>query len=216
VAEVKPRKRYQSTLRREQARQTRLRILDAAERLFTERGYGAATMDGIASAAGVATDTVYATYGSKRGILHGLMDVRVGGDDRDIGVIDREGPQAVRAERDQIRQVERFAQDIAQIIERARPVDDIMRGAAAVDVEVAALRTGLQEQRHANMRLFVGWVAENGPLRDGLGEEEAAAIVWTLTSPEVHRLLRIERGWTAKRYVAWLEATLKGALLSPG
>jgi AcrR family transcriptional regulator len=215
VAEVKLRKRYQSTLRREQARQTRQRILDAAEKLFTERGYGAATMDGIASTAGVATDTVYATYGSKRGILHGLMDVRVGGDDRDIGVIDREGPQAVRAERDQIQQLERFAQDIAQIIERARPVDDIMRSAAAVDVEVAALRTGLQEQRHANMRLFVGWVAENGPLRDGLGEEEAAAIVWTLTSPEVHRLLRVERGWTAELYAAWLGDTLKGTILPP-
>ena len=177
MAEVKPRKRYQSPLRQEQARQTRLRILDAAEVLFTERGYGAATVDGIASAAGVASDTVYATFGSKRGILHALMDVRVGGDDKEVAVIDREGPQRVRAERDQNQQLEGFAKDIASIIERARPVDDIMRGAAAVDVEIAALRTGLQEQRHANMRLFVGWVAANGTLRVGLGEEEAAAIV---------------------------------------
>jgi AcrR family transcriptional regulator len=214
VAEVKPKKRYQSALRREQARQTRLRILDVAEQLFAARGYGVATIDGIASAAGVAADTVYATFGNKRGILHALMDVRVGGDDRDVAVIDREEPQAVRAEPDQARQLERFARDIAPIIERARPVDDIMRSAAAVDVEVAALRTGLQEQRHANMRSFVGWVAANGPLREGLDEEEAAAIVWTLTSPEVHRLLRVERGWTADRYVAWLEATLKDSLLA--
>jgi AcrR family transcriptional regulator len=214
VAEVKPKKQYQSTLRTEQARQTRLRILDAAEHLFQERGYGVATVDGIASLAGVATDTVYATFGNKRGILHALMDVRVGGDDRDVAVLDREGPQAVRAERDQRRQLERFARDIASIIERARPVDDIMRGAAAVDVQVAALRSGLQEQRHMNMRSFVGWVAANGPLRDGLGEEEAATIVWTLTSPEVHRLLRVERGWTAERYVAWLEGALKDSLLA--
>jgi AcrR family transcriptional regulator len=215
VDEVKPRRHYQSKLRSEQARQTRLRILDAAQALFSERGYGAATVEGIASSAGVATDTVYATFGNKRGILHALMDVRVGGDDRDVGVIDRDEPQAVRAERDQERQLERFAKDIAPIIERARPVDDIMRGAAAVDVEVAALRTGLQEQRHANMRIFVGWVAANGPLRNGLAEEEAAAIVWTLTSPEVHRLLRVERAWTAERYVVWLEETLKGTLLPP-
>jgi AcrR family transcriptional regulator len=214
VAEVKPKKRYQSALRREQARQTRLRILDVAEKLFAARGYGVATIDGIASAAGVAADTVYATFGNKRGILHALMDLRVGGDDRDVAVIDREEPQAVRAEPDQARQLERFARDIAPIIERARPVDDIMRSAAAVDVEVATLRTGLQEQRHANMRTFVGWLAANGPLRDGIREEEAAAIVWTLTSPEVHRLLRVERGWTADRYMAWLEATLKDSLLA--
>lgn len=213
MAEVKPRKRYQSKLRTEQARQTRLRILDAAQSLFTSRGYGAATVDGIASEAGVASDTVYATFGSKRGILHSLMDIRVGGDDRDVAVIDREEPQGVRTERDQERQLERFARDIAPIIERARPVDDIMRGAAAVDLEVAALRTDLQEQRHANMRMLVGWVAANGPLREGLDEEDATTIVWTLTSPEVHRLLRAERGWTAERYLAWLEATLKATLL---
>jgi AcrR family transcriptional regulator len=213
VSEVKPRKRYQSTLRSEQARQTRLRILDAGQVLFAERGYGAATVEAIASAAGVATDTVYATFGSKRGILHALMDVRVGGDDRDVAVIDREGAQSVRVETDPNRQLSVFARDIASIIERARPVDDIMRGAAAVDTEIGALRTGLQEERHVNMRAFVGWVAANGPLRNDMGEEDAAAIVWTLTSPEVHRLLRVERGWTAERYVAWLEETLKATLL---
>jgi AcrR family transcriptional regulator len=213
VSEVKPRKPYQSKLRSEQARQTRMRILDAAQGLFTTRGYGAASVEGIASAAGVATDTVYAIFGNKRGILHALMDVRVGGDDRDVSVIDREAPREVRAERDQGRQLALFARDIASIIERARPVDDIMRGAAAVDVEVAALRAGLQEQRHRNMRVLVGWVAANGPLRDGLGEDEAAAIVWTLTSPEVHGLLRVARGWTAERYVAWLGETLKATLL---
>lgn len=216
MSEVKRRRRYQSKLRSEQVRQTRLRILDAAQALFTSRGYGAATVEGIASAAGVATDTVYATFGSKRGILHALMDVRVGGDDRDVAVLDREGPQGVRAERDQERQLSLFARDIASIIERARPVDDIMRSAAAVDAEVAALRAGLQEQRHLNMRAFVGWVFANGPLREGLGEEEAAAIVWTLTSPEVHGLLRVARDWTAERYVAWLEETLKSTLLPPG
>ena len=214
MSDVKPRKRYQSKLRSEQAQQTRLRILDAAQTLLTAKGYGATTVERIASAAGVATDTVYATFGSKRGILHALMDVRVGGDDRDVAVIDREEPQAVRVERDQMRQLERFARDIAPIIERARPVDDIMRGAAAVDLEVAALRSRLQEQRHENMRTFVGWVLANGPLRKGLSQEEAAAIVWTLTSPDVHRLLRVERGWTAERYVAWLEDTLKGSLLA--
>jgi AcrR family transcriptional regulator len=214
VAEVKPRKRYQSPLRQEQARHTRLRILDAAEKLFAERGYGAATVDGIASAAGVATDTVYATFGSKRGILHALMDVRVGGDDRDVAVIDREEPQAVRAERDQGRQLERFARDIASIIERARPVDDIMRSAAAVDPEVAALRRSVQEQRYGNLRQFAGWLAANGPLRDGLTEDEAGAIIWTLTSPEVHGLLRVERGWPPERYLSWLEETLKRSLLT--
>ena len=213
MAEVKPRKRYQSVLRAEQAQQTRLRILAAAEKQFAQWGYGGATMDGIASTAGVAPDTVYATFGNKRGVLSALMGFRLGGDDQDVSMLDREEPQAVRVERDQRRQVERFARDITAVIERARPIDDIMRGAAAVDPDVAVLRADMQEQRFTNLRTFAGWLVANGPLADGVSEDEAAAIIWTLTSPEVHRLLRVERGWTAVRYASWLETSLERMLL---
>ena len=105
MARVKSARRYDSTLRRQQAAQTRARILDAAEHLFANRGYGATTMEAIASEAGVATDTVYAAFRSKPGVLHALIDVRVGGDDAAVALIDRSGPQAVQAERSQRRQI---------------------------------------------------------------------------------------------------------------
>jgi AcrR family transcriptional regulator len=213
VGTVKPRRRYASALRSEQARQTRERIVDAAERVFADRGYAISTIEAIASEAGVAVDTVYATFGSKRGVLSALMDVRVGGDDEPIEVLDRAGPQAVRREPDQSRQLQAFAKDVTSIIERVRPVDDIIRGAAAVDPEVAGLRARLQESRFQNMVRFVSWVTANGPLRDGMSEAEGAAIVWSLTSPEIHRLLRVERGWTAEHYAAWLAGTLTLTLL---
>lgn len=210
---VKATRQYLSTLRKQQASQTRSRILDAAQRLFTKRGYGATTMESIASEAGVATDTVYASFRNKAGLLHKLLDVRVGGDDLPVRLLDREGPQRVRAEPTQQGQIARFAADIAQVLERARPVDDIMRGAAAVDPEIAALRTRMQGLRHDNMRQFSSWLAAKGPLRGGLGEEEAAAIIWTLAGPEVHGLLRAGRGWSQERYAAWLEDTLTRTLL---
>ena len=213
MARVKPKRAYDSSLRKQQASQTRLRILDAAQRLFTERGYGATTMESIASEAGVATDTVYASFRNKAGVLHKLLDLRVGGDDLPVAVLDREGPQRVRAEPTQRRQLSAFAADIAQILERARPVDEIVRGAAAVDPEIAALRAEMQELRYRNMRQLVSWLAARGPFRGG-SEEEAAAIIWTLASPEVHGLLRRDRGWTVDRYVAWLSDTLSRTLLA--
>lgn len=100
-----------------------------------------------------------------------------------------------------------------QPIERARPVDDILRGAAAVDPELAFLRGRMQQTRYANMREFASWLKANGPLRGALGLDDAAAIVWSLTSPEIHRLLRVERGWPAERYRSWLEDTLSRSLL---
>jgi AcrR family transcriptional regulator len=214
VANVKgQRRRYDSVLRQEQARQTRARILDAAERLFSERGYANATIEAIASGAGVATDTVYATFRNKQGVLHALLDVRVAGDELPIGVLDREGPQAVKVDRSQARQVARFADDVTGILERARPVDDIMRGAAAVDPDIAALRIRMQEGRYDNMRQLASWLTANGPLRDGMTEEEAATIAWAVASPEVHGLLRVGRGWTQERYRDWLAATLTRTLL---
>src|SRR5256885_7419707 len=109
---VKARRQYSSPLRQKQARQTRLRILDAAQKLFGDHGYAATTVDAIAGAAGVATDTVYATFANKPGVLHALLDVRVGGDDLPVALLDRPGPQAVRAEPTQRRQLAGFAADL--------------------------------------------------------------------------------------------------------
>jgi len=213
VGIVKQRRPYASALRAEQARLTRARILDAAQRVFADKGYASSTIEAIALTAGVAVDTVYAGFGSKRGLLSSLMDVRVGGDDEPVALLDRSGPQTVRREPSQKRQLEAFAKDITPIIERARPVDDIMRGAAAVDSEIATLRTRIQELRFQNMLKFVSWVTANGPLRGGVSDEAAAAIVWSLTSPDMHRLLRVDRAWTMERYMEWLAETLTLTLL---
>jgi AcrR family transcriptional regulator len=213
MAGVKTKRVYTSSLRQQQASQTRSRILDTAQRLFAQRGYGATTMEAIASEAGVATDTVYATFRTKAGLLHKLLDVRVGGDDAPVALLDRAGPQKVRAEPSQRRQIASFAADVAGIQERAVPVDDIMRSAAAVDPEIAALRARMHELRYENMRKFVSWLAAKGPFREGVSEEEAAAIVWTLAGPEVNRMLRVERGWSRDRYAAWLADALTRTLL---
>jgi hypothetical protein len=63
------------------------------------------------------------------------------------------------------------------------------------------------------MHKFVSWLASNGPFREGISEEDASAIVWTLAGPEVNRLLRTERGWSRDRYVAWLADALTRTLL---
>jgi len=213
VANVKAPRSYDSKLRKEQARQTRARILDAAQNLFAEHGYANTRVATIAAAAGVAVDTVYATFGNKAGVLHALFDVRVGGDDAPLEVTEREGPQAVRREPSQKRQIAGFALGVAEILERSRPVDDVMRGAAAVDQDIAALRARMQEGRYANLRQFAGWLAANGPLRGGLTPDDAAAVVWAVASPEVHGLLRVGRGWSAERYRDWLATTLTRTLL---
>lgn len=205
---------YHSPLRAEQSRQTRRRILTAARRLFLERGYPATSVEAIATAASVSADTVYAVFGSKRNLLKQLMDTVVGGDDADVKVVDRPEPQSVRREHDQRAQLATFATGIARRIEATRPLDDILRSAAEVDVEVSALRDDIQlRQRRSAMTTVAEWLASNGPLRNGIGVSDAAGMIWTLTSPEVHRLLRDGCGWSQERFARWLEDTLVRTLL---
>lgn len=215
---VKPSRSYHSPLRAAQARETRRRVLDAAAQLFLENGYPRTTIAAVATAADVAADTVLHLFGSKRGLLQEVMDVVIGGDDEDLPLLERVDPQEMRRERDQRRQIAMLAAGITTQLERIRPMDDILRSAATVDVDVAALRENLQlDQRRAAMRSVAGWIAANGPLRTkGTGAEaieEAAAILWTITSPEVHQMLRDHWEWTPAAYEDWLRRTLESALL---
>jgi AcrR family transcriptional regulator len=213
VVAVKPRA-YRSELRAAQARETRRRVVDAARELFATQGYATTTIAAIATAAEVSPDTIYAVFGSKKALLKAIVDIGAGGDDEDIAVLERRDPQAMRNETDQRRQLEMFAAGVTEQLERLRPIDDILRSAASVDEAAAQLRGDVQlRQRREAMRTVAGWVAERGPLREGTSTEDAAAILWTLASPEVHRMFRENSGWSPDKYRAWLASALIQSLL---
>ncbi len=209
-----PKRRYDSSRRKQQARQTRRQILDAARQLFIERGYSGATIEAIAQAAGVATETVYASFGSKRAILSRLVEISVGGDERPIPLLERPGPQAVRREPDQPRQIQMFASQIAEIMSRVAPIFAVLNAAAKTEPEIAELLDRLLAERLGGMTYFISALSAHSGLRDGLDASTAAETVWALTSAEVFNLLTIERSWSKERYAAWLADSLTRLLLA--
>ncbi len=211
---VKPiRRGYNSPTRNARAAVTRQRILDSATRRFVQDGYRTATVETIATDAGVSAKTVYHLFGSKAGLLKQVMDVAFVADDETIPLIDRAGPQQVKAEPDQRRQIQLAARGTAELLERIRQVDDVLTDAAAVDPDAAALREDIElRQRREAMRVLAAWLSATGPLRDGTAVDRAADILWVLTSPEVHRLYRKHCGWTADEYADWLTSALLDGL----
>jgi AcrR family transcriptional regulator len=208
------RRPYRSSVRSERARDTRNRIVEAATTHFLDDGYASTSLASIAVTAGVSVDTVYKTFGSKLGLLKEVLDFVIGGDDVPVPVLERAGPQALRKETDQRVQVRMLAAGVTGQLERIRPLDDILRSAAAVDQDAAALREDIQvRQRRAAMRTMVGWIAARGPLRDGLTVNRASQVVWALTSPEVHLLMRDTGGWTKRSYRTWLEQAIADGIL---
>src|SRR4051794_5367182 len=82
---------------------TRRDLLDAARRVFGSRGYGAATLDEIAEAAGVTRGALYYHFaGGKEDLFLALLDERL--QERAEAIRDRfAGPTGVSATVDQAR-----------------------------------------------------------------------------------------------------------------
>lgn len=204
----RPTRKYDSSRRQVQARQTKLQIAKAARELFFERGYAGTSIEGIAEKAGVAPETIYAIFKNKRNVLSFLFDISIGGDDDPVRLLDRPNPQAVLNETDQPRQLTLFAKDITQILHRAAPVFEILRIAAKTEPEIAELVQRLLRERLVNMNMVAKQVAANGPLRDGLNRARTAELLWSMTSPELYLLFQRDLHWTDEQYTDWLKDTL--------
>ncbi|WP_194291327.1 TetR/AcrR family transcriptional regulator [Cumulibacter manganitolerans] len=213
MSEPVKKRAYRSAVREERARANRTAVLRAAERLFVANGYPATSVAAIAEAAGVSEDLVYLQFGTKRQLLVEVLNYDVTGAPDSAQVLDQPGPRAVLAQPDQRAQIAMFAADIARRTTRARPIDDVMVSAALVDDEVAAKHGEMHRIRLANLTQFVRSLAAHGGLRPGLGIEEAAATVWALTGPPMHRQLVGELGWSEQRFAGWIDSTLQAALL---
>jgi AcrR family transcriptional regulator len=214
MVDVKKKRRYTSAVRDEQAARTRGRILDAASKLFVERGYARTTMQDIADEAGVARDTVHAVFGGKPRVLTALIDVRLVPDGSVARVTQTADAQAIRAETDPRRQIELFATWIAAISTELRPVFEVLRTASAVEPEMAKVFAEMDRYRMKNMQTYARWIAARGALR--VGTRRAGEIMWALASPDVARMLCDELGWTQAQHARWLADTLIRTLLPDG
>jgi AcrR family transcriptional regulator len=197
-------RKYHSPTREKQAGQTRDRILDAARQMISHKGFADATIEAIASEAGVAPPTVYAVFGSKRGILEGLME-RAAFSSEYANLV-REAMQS-----DDPATRLRYAAKIARRIhDSLRSESEVLRGASAVAPDFIREKERVRYERQAGL---VKLLAEKGALRPEVNETAARDILWTLTSHDIHRRLVVERGWSSDRYEQWLGDTLVLTLL---
>ena len=199
---------YNNTRRQAQVRATRLKVIDAAKRLFIEHGYPATTIEAIADAADVPLPTVYRLIGSKRALLAAVLDTSFGGDDQPIEFGDRPAVRAARAETDPARMVRAFARIARELMERSSAIQHVLATAAQVDADAAELQAEIRRQRHTGQSRIASALDALGALDPDLGKAEAVDIIYALLSPEVHRILTVERGWSANRYEGWIARSL--------
>jgi AcrR family transcriptional regulator len=203
---------YDNTRRQAQVRATRLQIIEAAKDLFIEHGYPATTLEAIAVAADTSLPTLYRLFSSKRTLLKTVLDNSFSGDDQPIAFGDRSDVQAARAESDPVALVRAFARIGRDFMERSSAIMHVLATAAQVDPDAAQLMQEIRRQRHTGQSRIVAALSALDALDPELQFSDAADITYAVLSPDVHRILTTERGWTAAQYEQWLIRSL-GLLL---
>jgi AcrR family transcriptional regulator len=183
-------------------------VLDAARALFRDRGYVATTVQDIASAARVATATVYASVGGKPQLLHELIAVTTGEAAR-RGAAELATPAPAPAPTDMvadcvasIRQAVQDHGDIAELVMTTTHVDDGVAQAAALAEE--AFRRELSKVA-ARLR-------DQGALSPE-ADDAVDVLAYYLGYPSWRRLV-VDLGWSLDKAQAWLTGQIIEALIA--
>jgi AcrR family transcriptional regulator len=181
-------RRYEQRKRAESAEETRRRILDAVEERLRAAPAQPLSVDRVARMAGVARSTIYLIFGSRAG----LFDA-VGRDLYERGGIAKV-EQATEHEdaREHLRGgitggVETFAAH--------RDVNRALFSMALLDEEaVGGAIQRMEERRSAGMTRLARRLDDQGVLRDDVTVDQAAHVLWVLTSFDAFDLLYHGRG----------------------
>ncbi|HEX5096733.1 MAG TPA: helix-turn-helix domain-containing protein [Acidimicrobiia bacterium] len=203
AAPTKPKpRRYDSSRRSRQAEQTRREVLMAALDLFNERGWSGTTLAAIAERAGVAVETIYSGFGSKKGLLRATVDVGVVGDTEPVPFAERE--EAARMTRGSREARLRAATEIqTDIHERLAGVWQAVVAAASSDEEVDGWRKELDDGRRIDTRRFLALIYEREI------DEHVVDLIWALFSSEVYWKLTRDVGWSRSEYETWLYTAME-------
>jgi AcrR family transcriptional regulator len=195
-------RRYRSPRRKHQAEQTRALILDAASGLFAQRGWSATGMRDVATAAGVAVETVYANFAGKAELLKSVLDVAVVGDDEPVPLEDRAEFTAT-AEGEFGDRVAAAARLVTTVHERTNGLHKALLEAAAGDAKLAKTLQDTDESRRVSVRQGAELVAQRS-----LTQAEVDGL-WAVLSVEVFRLLVERSGWSTPQYESWAGQTIR-------
>jgi AcrR family transcriptional regulator len=210
----RPRRAYDSSGRAAAAEGTRRAILAAARKLLIERGYAGMTMAAVASEAGIAVDTIYASIGRKPELVALLVESSISGSDQAVPAEAREYVMRIRAATDAGEKLATYAAAVRTIHFRLAPIVRALREAMRSHPGLGELWQQIADRRRRNMADFAADLAATGQVRPGLSQDELADLLWTMGAPEFYSLLVKDAGWSAERFESWLADAWRRLILA--
>ena len=203
---------YDGSRRREQARARRLAVVQAARELFETGGFRQTTIAAIAKRAGVSSESIYKTFGTKAALAKAVFDLELAGDDEPVPIAERPAVQAIRDEPDVRRKITLFAEGLAQRQARSAAVQILIRDGRHVDDSLAPVWAALQREGLTGMTALGRHLLDTGQLREGLTIEQVRDVLWNYLAIDAYERLVLIQGWSQQRYSNWLAHTMVSAL----
>ena len=203
---------YDGSRRREQARARRLAVVQAARELFETGGFRQTTIAAVAKRAGVSSESIYKTFGTKAALAKAVFDLELAGDDEPVPIAERPAIQAIRDEPDVRRKITMFAEGLAQRHARSAAVQILIRDGRHVDDSLAPVWAALQREGLTGMTALGRHLLDTGQLREGLTIEQVRDILWNYLAIDAYERLVLIQGWSQQRYSNWLAHTMVSAL----
>ena len=203
---------YDGSRRREQARARRLAVVQAARELFETGGFRQTTIAAIAKRAGVSSESIYKTFGTKAALAKAVFDLELAGDDEPVPIAERPAIQAIRDEPDVRRKITMFAEGLAQRHARSAAVQILIRDGRHVDDSLTPVWAALQREGLTGMTALGRHLLDTGQLRAGLTIEQVRDILWNYLAIDAYERLVLIQGWSQQRYSNWLAHTMVSAL----
>ena len=197
---------YEQRARAEDAERTRMRIIEAVFTRLRDAPAEPVSIDRIAQMAGVARSTVYAIFGSRAGLFEAVG--------REL--VERSGYAELleaKHEPDAREHLRAGFRAASEMFAASREIQRALHSMAKLDEQAVAGAVGrADEERARGMSRLAGRLAEQGVLRDGLSVEDAAHVLWTLSSFESFDSLYTGRDLPTERVVELLIDTAERAL----
>ena len=203
-----PRRKYNSTRRRQNAEQTRREILDAARPQFLQYGWHGAGMREIARDAGVSVETVYSNFPSKAAVFKEVLNVLVVGDDQPIPLSERPAFRAATVG-PLTERIKALACVQAEVHGRVARLRMVLREAARADDDLAEIERMVLAEEREQARLNLQTLLPDPSDQDIEGMQ-------ALYSSDLYVLLTEIRGWTPEQYISWISELSLAALTAKG
>lgn len=199
-------RKYEQRLRAEAAEETRRRILDAVHQRLRAAPTEPLSLDKIAQQARVARSTIYTVFGSRAGLLDAFADhlwARSGLDALTVAVAHDDVREHLRGGIAAASRMFAAERDVYRVL---FSMEHLAPGSVGATVERMA------EERSGGMAHLARRLADGGVLRPDTSEEEAADLLWVITSFESFDLLYTTRGLSLERTIELLIAMAERAL----